>query len=398
MMKRIFWTGLVWLTSWGICAAGTNANAVAAPGAASPSYPSRKEVSAAIERGLNFLLKAQNSNGWWSTPDQPAVTALVLTALNLEPSHKYQRSRTSEMSRAYDYLLGCVKADGSIQRAGLANYNTSLSLVALTSAADTNFMPVILAARRYIAGTQIDMGAAGTNDTPFDGGVGYGSKYQHSDMNNTLTAIEAMRFSEGLFPQDNPTLRAQMPDLKWEAVAQFLQNCQNLPTVNKAEWVSSDPTDRGGFVYYPGHSMAGGTTNADNGKVSLRSYGSMSYGGLLSYIYAKVSKDDPRVTAVLDWLRSNYTLEENPGMEQQGYYYYLHLMTKALVAVGDEGMRLKGGKEVRWRDEVATRLLKLQKPDGSWSNPEPRWWEADPVLVTSYAVMTLEMIDSVQAK
>ena len=85
-------------------------------------------------------------------------------------------------------------------------------------------------------------------------------------------------------------------------------------------------------------------------------------------------------------------------MEQQGYYYYLHLMTKALVAVGDDGLRLKDGKEVRWRDEIATRLLKLQKPDGFWSNPEPRWWEADPVLVTSYSVMTLEMIDAGQAK
>ena len=49
---------------------------------------------------------------------------------------------------------------------------------------------MILAARRYIASTQIDFGAPGTNDTPFDGGIGYGSKYQHSDMNNTLTAIE----------------------------------------------------------------------------------------------------------------------------------------------------------------------------------------------------------------
>jgi squalene-hopene/tetraprenyl-beta-curcumene cyclase len=34
----------------------------------------------------------------------------------------------------------------------------------------------------------------------------------------------------------------------------------------------------------------------------------------------------------MDWLRGNYTLEENPGMGPQGYFYYLHLMTKALTA------------------------------------------------------------------
>jgi squalene-hopene/tetraprenyl-beta-curcumene cyclase len=175
-------------------------------------------------------------------------------------------------------------------------------------------------------------------------------------------------------------------------VAHFLQNCQNQPSHNQAGWVSQDPKDRGGFVYYPGMSMAGGVTNAATGRVALRSYGSMSYGGLLSYIYARVDKNDPRVTAVLDWLRANYTLAENPGMDQQGYFYYMHLMTKALVAAGQQKLKLADGAEVDWRTEVAVRLLKLQKPDGSWVNPEPRWWEADPVLVTSYAMMTLEIL------
>jgi squalene-hopene/tetraprenyl-beta-curcumene cyclase len=80
-------------------------------------------------------------------------------------------------------------------------------------------------------------------------------------------------------------------------------------------------------------------------------------------------------------------------MEQQGYFYYLHLLTKALTASDEDRLKLASGAEVLWRDQVAARLLKLQKADGSWVNPEPRWWEADPVLVTSYAVMTLEMLE-----
>jgi squalene-hopene/tetraprenyl-beta-curcumene cyclase len=115
-------------------------------------------VRAAIERGLVFLQKAQNSNGWWSTPDQPAVTALVLTAMNLEPTRRFQQSRTSEMNRGFDYLLSCARPDGSIHKAGLANYNTSLALMALASAEDTNFLPVVLKAREFLASTQIDRG------------------------------------------------------------------------------------------------------------------------------------------------------------------------------------------------------------------------------------------------
>jgi squalene-hopene/tetraprenyl-beta-curcumene cyclase len=355
--------------------------------------PTRPEVRAAIERGLVFLQKAQNSNGWWSTPDQPAVTALALTAMNLEPTQRFQRSRTSEMNRGFDYLLSCVRPDGSIQKAGLANYNTSLSLMALTSAADTNFLPVVLKAREFLASTQIDRGVKGTNDTPFDGGVGYGSKYDHSDMNNTLVAIEAMRASESFFPKDFPSTVSPVADLDWRAVVRFLENCQNLPGTNTSDRVSSDPKDRGGFFYYPGHSMAGAITNSQTGRVALRSYGSMSYGGLLSFIYAQLSQDDPRVVAVKDWLRSNYTLEENPGMGQQGYFYYLYLLTKALTAAGEDRLPQAKGADILWRDEVAGRLLQLQRADGSWANPEPRWWEADPVLVTSYAVMALELIE-----
>ena len=39
---------------------------------------------------------------------------------------------------------------------------------------------------------------------------------------------------------------------------------------------------------------------------SRRSYGTMTYAGLLSYIYADIKADDPRVTTALDWLRANY--------------------------------------------------------------------------------------------
>ncbi len=399
-MKTIF-TIKCALAALALCFAGATVRSDAAEG--SPEVPAKAvttaDLQAAIGRAKDFLLVNQNSNGWWSTSDQPAVTGLVLTALNLDPA-EFSPNRSSELNRAYDFILSSAKPDGSIQRSGMANYNTALCLIALVSAKDDSFTPVIMNARRYLASSQIDMGGKGTNDTPFDGGIGYGSKYQHSDMNNTLMAVEAMRLSEGVGLKHVPVLKDQTllaapgPDIDWKAVAQFVQNCQNLPAVNSADWVSSDPKDRGGFVYYPGRSNAGGVTNAATGRVALRSYGSMSYGGLLSYIYARVDRNDPRVIAVLDWLRDNYTISENPGMNQQGYYYYLHLMTKALTAAGVDRFKMAGGQKVDWRNEVARQLLKLQKPNGSWSNPEPRYWESDPVLVTTYAMMSLEMLSA----
>ena len=74
-----------------------------------------------------------------------------------------------------------------------------------------------------------------------------------------------------------------------------------------------------------------------------------------------------------------------------GYYYYLHLMAKGLTAAGITEIET-GGKKVDWRRELGMRLMKLQKEDGSWQNEEPRWKESNPILVTTYAVMTLQLI------
>jgi len=208
-------------------------------------------------------------------------------------------------------------------------------------------------------------------------------------MGNTAAALEALYYSKRLI-EDKGLAGAR--DLNWEAAIQFLQNCQNLPAYNKQNWASDDPKNKGGFVYYPGYSMAGNQTNAATGRVALRSYGSISYAGLLSYIYANLRRDDPRVAAVLDWLRRNYTVEENPGMGQQGLFYYYHTMTKALTAYGTDKLDLANGDRVDWRKEVAMRLINLQQRDGSWSNDNGRWWEKDPALVTAYVVLSLEMI------
>jgi squalene-hopene/tetraprenyl-beta-curcumene cyclase len=270
----------------------------------------------------------------------------------------------------------------------LANYNTSISMMGLLAAHDAKYDTVLRKARAFVLGEQVDTGEKGKTDSPWDGGVGYSHNATRSDMNNTLVALEALYYSKHLVEDKK---LADAKDLNWAAAIQFIQTCQNLPGVNKQEWVSTDARDRGGFVYDPVSSKAPNATNA-NGKVALRSYGSISYAGLLSYIYADVKQSDPRVQAVLDWLRDNFSLTENPGMGQQGYYYYLHLMTKALNAANVDTLDTKSGK-VDWRRDVAMKLINLQKTDGSFQNDNGRWWEKDPNLVTAYAVLALEMIE-----
>lgn len=342
----------------------------------------KNEIDRAIERGADWLVKNQNEKGYWSTADHPAITSLALVALKGKPADP---DESAALKKGYDFLLQNIRDDGTIHGGkGLLNYNTSIGLLALVAAKDDHYKPQILAARKYLVGTQIDMGEKGKLDTRFDGGVGYGSRYEHSDMANTVQALEALRISKQ-FTADSPN----SPDLDWKAAIHFLQNCQNLPVYNKQ--ASTDPKDLGGFVYHPDESKAG--TNEINGRVALRSYGSISYAGLLSYIYADLDKSDPRVKGVYEWLKKNYTLDENPAMGAQGLYYYFHTMAKALSAYGINDLPTATGT-VKWREKLTLRLLNLQKRDGSWENENGRWMEKDPALVTAYAMMTLEIISN----
>jgi squalene-hopene/tetraprenyl-beta-curcumene cyclase len=360
-----------------------------ARGGTTPSLPHtpdisfRNEVQHAIDKGLTWLQSNQNSNGYWSTAEQPAVTALALSAFMGEPSGNNQTHPSPAIARGYQFIAAHAKPDGSIYGKGLQNYNTAICMMGLLAARDPHYDPLLRRGRQWLISQQVHI-----KDSPLDGGVGYGDHGAYSDMNNTMTALEALYYSKYLDADKPP---AAGKDLNWAAAIHFIQSCQNLPAYNQQPWVSDEARDKGGFVYYPGNSKAGAVTNAA-GRVALRSYGSISYAGLLSYIYADMQRDDPRVQAAFDWLRNNYTLDENPGLGPQGLYYYLHLMTKALTIYGVDALPTAGGREVDWRKDVAMKLINLQKADGSWVNDNGRWWEHDPALVTSYSLMSLEIL------
>jgi len=349
----------------------------------------RKEVQHAVDKGLGWLEKNQSTNGYWSSPDYPAISALALAAFQLKAVGTEETIESEAVKRGYAYLMTCVQPDGGIYRKDLAGYNTSVSLTALALANRPEYRPAIAKARKFLVGLQIVTGEDGRTDDPSVGGVGYGKQDKRPDLSNTSFALEAMYVSRQVGPPEAVTAAAE--DLNWKAAIRFIQHCQNLPSHNPASWVSDDPQSKGGFVYAPGDSKAG-ETNLPSRRVALRSYGSMSYAGLLSYIYADLKQDDPRVTAVVDWLRRNFTVEENPAMGLQGLYYYYHTMAKALSIYGMDRLQTEDGRSINWREQLALKLIDLQKADGSWANENGRWWEKDPALVTSYSLIALAMI------
>ncbi len=350
--------------------------------------PTRADAESAMAKGLAWLKAHQNADGSWSNAEQPALTALPVTAFVRSPDGAYVKQPQPEfLQKGLAFIRSKAKPDGSIFDTGLSNYNTSVCLVALLANHDPKDEPLVTAAHNFILGLQ----AKNLADESLDGGIGYGptavsAKRQHPDLDNTLLALEALR----TYRDTHPTVEiSPAKDLNWQAAIDFISRCQNLPEKNPK--ASTDPADRGGFVYYPGYSNAA----PDDGSAPLRSYGTMSYAGLLSFIYADLKKDDPRVQAALGYLKKNFTVDQNPNMGSAGLYYYLHLMSKGLTAAGVQELETADGKKIDWAREAAGKIIQLQTADGSWVNTESaRWMEKDPVLVTSYCILALELLDS----
>lgn len=399
----------------------------------------RNEIYRAIERGNEYLKSKQTPEGYWGSATYPAMSALPLAAALRSPSLEKNKPWPEYIQKGFKFLMGCQQKDGGIYGKGLASYNTSVSMMALMAANRPEYDLPILAARKFLVNQQNHFAP----DNPYNGGIGYGGEGvpPTADLSNTTLALEAIHYSRKLASDGK---YGEQPDLDWDAAIQFVSRCQNNPETNDQPWAKeNNDQDLGGFAYRPKNeesmkpvgkdgkpgksdkpgmdgksgkpgegkpAMDGkgpkpesvdkkeapgkGTPekNDEDKKTALRTYGSMSYAGLQSLIYADLKKDDPRLQAVMKWLGRNFSLKENPGMDAQGLYYYYQAMAKALSAAGIDELELEDGSKVDWRDELAKTLVSKQKSDGSWVNTNNRWWETDPVLVTSYTVLALEQL------
>ena len=239
---------------------------------------------------------------------------------------------------------------------------------------DGRYDALLKQADRFVKGEQFDEKKGHDRASPSYGGAGYG-KQKRPDLSNTQFFIEALR-SVGNGPDDPAIQKALV----------FVSRCQNLESEHNTTGLAALNPD-GGFYYTAaagGESQAGKLPNG-----GLRSYGSMTYAGLKSMIYAGVGPDDPRVKAAVEWIKKFYGLEENPGIGSAGLYYYYHVFAKALDAMGQDLIEDANGVKHSWRKDLLHELVRRQRPDGSWINENSRWLEGDPALVTGYALLSL---------
>lgn len=378
-----------------------------------------KRLTETYVAAADWLTGQQAADGAWKMgpPGQqmasPSYTGLVLTALANAP--KEVRAKYKEpLEKAAAFLLSKANADGSFGEGPtggfLKTYTTAIALMALSSVEQTDrIRDVLRGAQSYLKHNQLKEGLGA-------GGLGYGDEEPKMDPktgqpfvkkadipNLSVTGFAA----EGLIMAE----RAGLPRDKefWELVVKYVRRCQNSTEVNTdAEFVAElkkyglSVGEDGGLYYAasgdPKIHKAATRKIAD--KEVIQSYGSMTYDGIKTYLYAGLPKDSPEVKAAIDWVRKNYSVEAHPGFpydkatrqHERGLYYYYLLMARALDAYGENPFETFDGKKHDWPRELAGQFLKSVRESKMWKNENPAWYEGDPVLVTSYVLVTCDVL------
>jgi squalene-hopene/tetraprenyl-beta-curcumene cyclase len=351
-----------------------------ATGADPASQGDAREWNRVVDRALDYLKSNQGQDGSWSRDKSPGVTGVVLTGM-LGTGKISTQDPVCE--RALKYIESLVNPQaghiaGKDPKVQLQNYVTSVNVMALAAAnRDDRYRKVIGDAAEFLKKLQWDEDEGKTPADDFYGGAGYDSK-SRPDLSNTQFFLDALKAAN--VPSDDPALKRALV---------FVSRCQNLKGEhNDQPWAGK--INDGSFIYSP---AGGGQTKSDplpDG--GLPGYGSMTYAGIKSMIYCGVSKEDPRIQKAYEWITKNYTVDANPGMPSPhahwGLYYYYHTMAKTLDTLGIDDVVDVHGQKHNWRADITAALARRQRPDGSWIN-ENHWLEADPNLVTGYALMAL---------
>lgn len=350
----------------------------------------KSKLKNATEKAIAFLRSTQSEKGSWAASPRSGIgpTAVIVAGL-LNNGVKVDDPM---IKKGLTFLEASINKDGGIYTSPhFQNYETSVATLAFAAAnklfkAEGNTKApydVLLAnAQKALIGQQYAESHNVNKDDPRYGGLGYGGNTR-PDLSNTQFFLDALKATGK--NSDDPAIQKALI---------FVSRNQNLESEhNKLTFASKNPD--GGFIYTSttGSSSAGTTANG-----GLRSYGSMTYAGLKSMIYAGLTKEDKRVKAAYEWITKNYSVVENPGMDQRGLFYYYHTMAKALSVIGDKVIVEPSGKKHDWRVELIDQLLSYQNADGSWINEKsPLWMENDPHLVTGFVLLVLAECASLDA-
>lgn len=319
--------------------------------------PSSEAVNAAIERGLDFLLRSQNRDGsfgvdlnerglvWHDLRDgATALTVYTLLKCGFAPDHP-------ALQRAVAFLLESTPRH---------TYATGVLLHAFGALGDARHEKRM----QELVATLLDLRQSGGWDYP---------GLNRADLSNTQVAALGLRaaHSAGL----------DLPRSIWSDLVQATLRYQEKPfELAGASLLPKEKRRLAGFGYEPGGKASAAMTTAGL--------------SILGIVLEDPRRVDHRFDAdvaearqlALNWLEQHYAVAGNPEGEAAWHFYYLY----GLERVGAFfGLTRIAGHD--WYAEGAAQLLLEQHDDGGWrTDGRVRWPPAPmPIANSCFALLFL---------
>jgi hypothetical protein len=324
-----------------------------------------RHVDAAVARGRSWLLEHQSPAGAFAPLAQDAVCPVALTSMALWALASTGPEPVDPMRNAARFLLAHRQPDGGVYdpQHGLSVYTSGVALQALRTLTSGHEFPE---AEGVLPGLDLFVYRASAPESLADA---------ESD------------------PRKDPTGPEEAQRLLQDRTRHSPEEQRALEFLARSAAPSNAPPLR---VRIPGWSGR---------RADLSPF---SYEDVLPFVYLPLEADQQVALRAYEALRLHYDLERNPDLTKrygelgfpgtQGLYYYYLLVARALSVRGLPWIDLSSGARRDWVRELSGKLLSLQRAEGAWKNADGHWWEQEPVLVTSYALLALQHCRNVGAR
>lgn len=326
-------------------------------------------------------MSQQNDDGLWRSEwygnlkQGAAMTAFILYAL--PPDCMDDKSRLQD---AVDALVPEIRKNGYVANADGPDYSNYGSAMLLTGSARHGlFLPdeIVDQLVQFLVTSQLDEEEGYTSAKVDFGGW---------DLSGWMT---------GNRPTTGTNISVSTSVV--EALASFPDKPGVAEALSRANtWVARVQNRKadGGFHFHPKQDHDGNKAGWSDGndRTQTRSYGSTTADGVRILHALGLSLDDPPLATALKWLDEHKELATVPGFDHESgesswayglRYYYYQSLSQCLALLEKEDAR-------RVAETISKTLAAEQNDDGSWTNPNARMREDDPLIATGFAVIALQ--------
>lgn len=347
---------------------------------------STENIETAEQRGCEYLLSQQGTDGLWHSPNYgnlksgAAITAFVVYALSDASTND-----PTAICRAIDALAPEIRKNGYVTNSDgpdYTNYGSAMLLKTINRKQMETYNDLAVILENYLLDAQLDSEEGYSKDNIDFGGwdlTGYMTGARPTTGTNISVTTEVL---EALATVKNPKSESQEPPPRRRDAFQ------------KAKvWLNRTQNQDGGFHFHPQSNHAGnkaGWTDVKDRSGPL-SYGTATADGLRLLTALGETADSESVAETVQWFSDQPELNHVPGFSDPNtpgswanglrFYYYqslsrsLHLFPKSVSQ--------------KIANQIISHLERDQHANGSWTNENARMREDDPLIATSFAIIAL---------